>query len=626
MWKYNLYTHKPEGNTAFPGLQRPANDPLDAIQQAGDAVVYVFPYKDADTFNFESQGANDLTVVKGKNKKGETTSYIATPDIKLAENPVVLDTWLTQLSVTQSKENHQGSLSALLLDPDDSILSKISPGDLIVCWMLDNHKDGKVIREKLARGDFTGLNGFSSGLKFIGKVFSVRKNLDVTQAGAKQRRISVLATSFSELDSNIYFDPQLSTNFSNGLQFMASISSQLSTMIAMPDEISKMLASYLTVFMGVGLKTSGANASAQMSRPLKVPDVVGKILQKSNAPNYIDTLSTIIGIQEFGTSYMPEGVGDQTTSPGVGTDKSFGAQGKVKTTSNSPHPSIQYTPKGLVGWTNSLVQPFNNIPMWGILQQTLNPVANEMYTTLRMDNNGNINPTLVMRQIPFNTEAFAKSNQFNIQATAFKSLPRWVISDEMITSLSVGKSESLRVNFVRIHANAWINSEITNLLGRGLVPPRSDIVDIERNGLRAYLATINSTLGGQVIYSTKAWTAMVTDRVMGSHLKYSGTVGLAGSQEPIAVGDNLEYDNLVFHIEQVTHSLNVDGNSGRKSFSTTLAISNGVPVTDAVLPGIVNRNVLSNPNPITYPGLATRSDISTNLSNKVATNTKKDDT
>ena len=610
MFTYNLTTHTSEGQSALPGIQSPRNtDPRDVTEQAGDAIVMVWPYAEPDTFNFETQGTNsdNLVIKKGKNKKGEEYKTVNVADIKLTKDPIYLDTYITNLNVRQTKENHQGMMSMVLLDPDDSALSSISPGDHIVCWMFDNHKDAQNTRAKLASKAYAGLNAFNSGLKFVGKVFSVRKNINVLNSGAKMRRLQILATSFSELDSNIYFDPQLATNFFNGLQFMQAIAGQLNSVNGQPEDINKMLSNYLTVFMGIGLKTNGQLAQSQMSRPLKMPDFIGQILGLSNATHYIDILRTHIGIEKYsGDNYLPD-LGKTATVPHGG-----------KTT--SPYKTIQYSPLGLVGWNNIQVAPFNNIPMWSILKQTSNPNINEMFTTLKMDNKGSIAPTLTIRQIPFNTESFVAKYGSDIPATAFRTLPRWKVSDEIITDYSVGKSESLRINFVRVSATPEINQQTGNAAARALVGPTSDIADIERNGLRAYVTTINATLdASHANVSTKQWTAVATDRLMGSHLKLSGTMKLAGTQEPITVGDNLLYNDLVFHIEQVEHSLTVDGQTGRKSFSTSLAISNGVPAAGPVLPEITER-VVSRVNPLP-PDMPNR----VGLVNVVSTNAKKDD-
>jgi hypothetical protein len=615
MFTYNLFTHMSEGQEPLPGIQlNRASEAQDAIQQSGDAIILVWPYADADTFNFETQGSRDedIVLIKGKDAKGNAIPMAESRPIKLTDNPIFLDTYVTRMSVRQNKDNHQGVLSMELLDPDDTILASVSPGDHMVCWMFDNHKDAQALRAKLARGAYKDLNGFDSGLKFVGKAFSVRKNINVFDSGAKSRKLQVMATSFSELDSNIYFDPQLATNFFKGTEFMQAIARQLNSISGVPQDVNSMLAQSLAVFMGVGLKTGGANNAAQMSRPLSLPSFVSDILGVQGS-RYIDILRTHIGIEKYRSGYLPA-LGDTAQVP-------YGPS------SNSPYKTIKYTPDGLVGWNSIQVAPFNNIPMWSILYQFSNANINEMYTTLKMDDKGKIGPTLTIRQIPFNNEAFV-NKQTTIKATSFRTLPRWKVTDEIINSYSVGKSESMRINFVRVSAIPETLPGKNTAGIRQQVPPKADIVDIERNGVRAYVTAINSIMNPVASeVSARNWTAVVTDRYMGSHLKFSGSMGLAGVQEPICVGDNLLYDGLVFHIEQVEHSLQVDGMTGRKSFSTNLAISNGVPAAGPVLPEIVNRRTRTGAIEVSGKELkVVRADMAVKLPNNVSTNAKKDDT
>lgn len=576
MFVYNLFTHERIGGGAPTWAPRAAND---ITEQSGAAVVWVWPYLDADTFDFQVQNGKDITLA---NDKADLVPNRNT-NIKLGP-PVKLDPWIIQLTVRQTKDSHQGMMSIAMKDVDGDLLSRINPGDWVVCWMFDNNAGAERLRDKLKNfpNISSGLNGFDSGLKFMGKIFSARKNVQVNNFGGKNKIIQVLATSFSELDSNIYFDQQLSTNFFNGLEFMGTISEELGRDIHTPYDVNSGFAKLLATFMGIGLKGNSANSKAQMSKPLLIPSEMGRILGKTNVENYIDVLDTYIGIQKY-SDYMPEGLGNTGT---ITLTK--------KQTEPSPAKSIVYTPQTLIGYVYPFIQPYNNVPMWGILKETVNDTVNEMYTVMRAGPDWSIQPTLMVRQIPFNTDDFSKYPDAPPHTT-FRSLPRWLATDEIVTGYSIGKSESLRINFVRIQGAGVLNPAAVQNAARALVNPVADAVDIQRNGLRGFLTSINSTYGEDAIASTKEWTALVTDRTMGSHLKLSGSIQLAGVQEPIAVGDNLEYDGFVYHIEMVEHSLNIDGMTGRKSYSTNLAISNGVPAKGPPLPGIVTRDTLQTP-------------------------------
>jgi hypothetical protein len=68
----------------------------------------------------------------------------------------------------------------------------------------------------------------------------------------------------------------------------------------------------------------------------------------------------------------------------------------------------------------------------------------------------------------------------------------------------------------------------------------------------------------------------IADFMMGSHLTLNGTITLVGVDRPICEGDNLEWDGVVYHIETVSHVCQIDPMSGRRMFSTTLSVTNGM--------------------------------------------------
>jgi hypothetical protein len=65
-----------------------------------------------------------------------------------------------------------------------------------------------------------------------------------------------------------------------------------------------------------------------------------------------------------------------------------------------------YTGTELLGTFLPVMPELTNKPLWSVLQQFLNPTVNEMYTCLRVNKDNRVVPTLVVRQIPFTTEAF----------------------------------------------------------------------------------------------------------------------------------------------------------------------------------------------------------------------------
>lgn len=67
-------------------------------------------------------------------------------------------------------------------------------------------------------------------------------------------------------------------------------------------------------------------------------------------------------------------------------------------------------------------------------------------------------------------------------------------------------------------------------------------------------------------------------------MKMNGTIETIGITEPIPVGDNLEFDGIVYHIESVNHTCSISGN-GQRIFRTQLSLSSGVS-SDSGIKGV----------------------------------------
>jgi hypothetical protein len=73
----------------------------------------------------------------------------------------------------------------------------------------------------------------------------------------------------------------------------------------------------------------------------------------------------------------------------------------------------------------------------------------------------------------------------------------------------------------------------------------------------------------------KEWTYLVADWVINGHLKMNGQIQTIGVEEPICIGDNFDFDDTVYQIENVSHMMSISG-EGVKSFRTQLSLSMGI--------------------------------------------------
>jgi len=213
--------------------------------------------------------------------------------------------------------------------------------------------------------------------------------------------------------------------------------------------------------------------------------------------------------------------------------------------------------------------------VWSIIYGMLNPSVNEMYMTLRCNGQGNVVPTVVVRQLPFSTPQ-AKENT-GLVVTPFLDLPRWKIHSAMVKNYDIGRSDAMRINFIHVCGEPGpANIEGADYTYQIIKnrPARNDL-DISRSGLRPNMATVNCAPKDRLGNTPGEWIALLADFQMGLHLTMTGSLELTGIQAPICIGDNLEWDDVVYHIESVAHNCSIEGD-GRKTFSTSLALTNGV--------------------------------------------------
>jgi hypothetical protein len=301
--------------------------------------------------------------------------------------------------------------------------------------------------------------------------------------------------------------------------------------------------------------------------------------------SYADILTTIMGVQ----NYIPQNNPDLAES-------SLFPEYDVPA---EPVNRIQ-TKKELLGVFNPVMPEFNNRPLWSLLQQFLNPTINEMYTCMKPNQFGRIMPTLVARQIPFTTDAFDTSVRVGrsstdvgpddfgpsndtgkkIAVTRFSNLPRWAMHPLMFNDVDIGRSDATRFNFIHVYGQdatqaptTTISQQITNN------PPIRDDLDIQRAGLRPYMTTVACANANTLGKAPTVWMRLIADRLIGSHLTLNGTISSIGIFAPIMEGDNVQYDENIYHIESVNHHCSI-GMDGAKDFTTILTLSNGLRDTE----------------------------------------------
>jgi hypothetical protein len=505
--------------------------------------------------------------------------------------PLVVINDCIQLNTADTKNSPTPAFSAILKGGDTNYSAAVAPGDFCFVNIVNDDTltdfsksdDPKSLeyraQNKLPINRFDGK--INDGFKGVYKVHSVRRHLSVDPiTGVKQLQYQIQGYAFTELNNMIYFNPyafsDLETN--NASLWITSLGDLFhEQLMGRITNVGVVLNVLINALLGPGFnRTTIADGVVRIAnRKFLLPETVGKLLGHSSAQYVSQIIDTLIGVQLYG---YPRG-------------DSWGA--KFNSFKSLTNPSSETNLKGTVFIK---CQPWNQVTCWSILHQFLNSIINEMYTTFRVNEDGLVVPTLVIRQIPFSvaTDTKSQEKQFNSigaskykdmsiksSVTKFLTLPRWSIDTGLIYSLDLGRDEAARVNFVQVFGQSDGQNDTTNkstissqmILGNIVFDP----ADIERNGLKPQVMTSNFDLKttGQMFTNAPEWTKIIGEWMIGGHLKENGTIVCQGISEPICIGDNFELDDTVFHIEEVHHQCSINMN-GVKQFRTTLRLSHGI--------------------------------------------------
>jgi hypothetical protein len=524
---------------------------------------------------------------------------------------VINDVINVSVSSRKGAPVHNANLTLLIGEIDYS--NRLNVGDHIFIWMRYWQVEADQLKFDLD-GSNKRMDGFDSGLKFAGKIISISKTVSVTPNGIPEQIVSIQAQMFTELLSSVMVAP-LDTGTNAGLPQQSVLfqllnpqvwaefnkgnaSKQISAPHQTPDSIT---AFFLGTFLGNGVNSSYTEILSKLNSTLKpsyntrmiYPKEASRIFLGPKADtknNFFDIMNLYTGIESY-------------NSGNANNNKSLLVPKEAK---RGRHRKSQNL-KGIIG---VITPSWDNQPLWSIINEWSNPAANEIYTTLRYDpTDDGIRPTVVHRQIPFTTPDLyriggeklqkfkkARPDADSIMAmTNYVNLPRWKIEPFMVTSINIGTSNDGRVNFVKVddyegmkrvaesHSGGSI-SMAKVFQAQGFVDGNFfyDEDDIKKHGFKAQV--MNSFMTGYTTGSVLL-SAMQADFRFNGHLKFTGRLTTYGIAEPICVGDNLEYQNVLYHIEGVDHMCRINPD-GSKTYRTIFTLSQGL-VLDKLIAGQV---------------------------------------
>jgi hypothetical protein len=523
-------------------------------------------------------------------------------------DPLLIENDCVNWSTSTSKGSHVSGANVVLANSGIPYDQQISCGDWMIIWAFNNSADASRVANNLrSNGATKQANKFNDGLKFIGRVSGVARKASIDpEIGYRSVFFSVDANGFTDLDAQIYYDSAIAIQYQDSNSFLVNVLGAVIDQFKSKQgfvSTQEIIPVLVHVLLGLGTKDTSAKSIntgdgdqiiVSPNSAYRVPQTLVNILYGSTYPppqnqvgfTYSDILKMIIGIQKYNSTNTPTSTSGSTTSPQKGFfDTSW-------TTTSAGNYSTGFDLSATYSFD---AISFNDTTVWGILERFVNNPIDEMYTCLRVfpssdpnNKSGEIYPALVVRQVPFNTDIFVNNAPSSLTATSFFELPRWVIDPTMVLEENFVKSESQRRNYVHIYGQdlTGVNQSYVTAGIKTVIPPVFDAADIQRHGLKAMSRQVpvdtnvlNSTGTASANHPGSYWPALVADQLMDGQNKYTGTLNCKGIQEPICEGDNLEYDGMLFHIERIMHSGNVNLETGKRSFNTALQLSNGVSAT-----------------------------------------------
>lgn len=557
------------------------------------------------------------------------TQTAGNADLLSVRQPLVVENDCIQCAVVMNKAVLTHSMNATLVETDINYSTSIAPGDFVFVNMLNWEVDARRI-VNIARSKNIGpINGPNDGFKGVFKIQSVRKSVIVDpDSGVKRLLIKITGFSHTEFNNMIYFNPYLSRDNQGSDKdqelFPINLGTDYAQLISPTNKpyCQDLIKALINSFIGVGVSDRGATSAGgspiTANTHFYIPQQIGTFLGVSGVTAAKDIYNYYFGIQQY--------ISNSIASLATGMNPS---------NLSAPQNRFYYTNTFCLGQTLLKPEYWNQVNAWSIINQYTNAPINELYTCFRISPEGRVMPTVVFRQIPFTSDAFGK-DPFNTTAnvTMFLNLPRWVISSALILGTDIGREEAARTNFVQFYVSPA--SDITKQDAYIAAQTASgnfayDINDVKRSGLRPYIVQTSfqdyTILNNQYIGRTCA--LILADAVIGGHLKMNGTIECVGIVDPITVGDNFEYEGTVFHIEEVSHSCNINPTLGTKIFRTVLKLSHGVAVNTAstgpAYAEMVHTNAyrdrLANFNDLdqAFPGIAEEQDVSYRPTNPAPT-------
>lgn len=500
-----------------------------------------------------------LTFTRWSNR--DTMNY-KNPGFLDVRKPMIVYSDAINVVTTDTKTAMSSTATVVLKCGDINYATAVHPGDFMLINLVNSEEEAQNLHDRAL--DLKPINKANDGFKGVYKIQNVVTNLRVDRAtGIKTLVATITAASFTEFNNVIYYNPAIVAAFQEkGTDLYATaIGDYYDTNLKANSSTQNVVTDLFKILIGQSLKKQDTKVPNYGNTHFLIPSTLGALLGRPKIQYANEFFNYIIGVWKDSKT----NTNVHESNYAAGFNPNFKANDNYFTTGGD-----------LKGRKQVQLEDWNGQTAWSIVQANINSVLNEMYTTHRVAADGHVYPTIVVRQKPFTSEHY----NGGLTTTKFFQVPRWRISANLLYDLQTSRNETARFNFVQVFTRAL--AENTNNDMAQQIELKNffyDQGDIQRHGLRPYIQRSNFDMpdpkgGSDKSTHAKEWAEMVADWVIDGHLKESGVMTFQGIQEPVAVGDNLEFDGIIYHIEGVSHQMSIQGD--KKTWTTRITVSYGM--------------------------------------------------
>jgi len=258
------------------------------------------------------------------------------------KEPLIISNDIISFETTSSKANHVSGCSLTFISSQTNYIQELTNGDWMLLWAFENYADFLRVLSKVQNILFHSsavisnqsdqnspdkvptANGFNDGLKFVGRISSVGRNVSKEPEDGKRHVFyNVTGNGFTDLDFNIFYNEFLAhtyTDLDHTLLSMLGVT--LNQFQADNQYVNGTEAVPLVIDNIIGLgprdvdvqsySVSGQQYNATVNDIFRIPKTLVNLLigssfnpQNSAGYSYADLLVTEIGIQDWNVPSSP---------------------------------------------------------------------------------------------------------------------------------------------------------------------------------------------------------------------------------------------------------------------------------------------------------------------------------